>query len=405
MFTFKDFLLKENASPTYLLEAKNVHLEHLEDEILNKGIQGAESALAFLEGVAGMLRGHSNKKYNVTVKWDGAPAIFCGTDPQTGKFFVGTKAVLSKKTPKIIYSPADAQKYYGDQPGLADALTAAITHLPKLGIKGILQGDMMFGPGDVEEKTIAGGKMVTFKPNTILYAVPTNSELAAKIKRAKMGIIFHTRYSGNSLNDLSSSFGVDVSSLNKTSDVWYDDATYKDASGTVTFTAQEEQAIEQAILSARSLLGKIDKSAFNSLLSNKTLIGMFKMYINQRIREGKHFDLGFADGLKKFIESRIEKEKTKPETKQAKKEKYIQMINEHKNVIDSLIAFQKQVNDAKIMVIKKLNAVNSIGTFLPVGNNYQVTAPEGFVAIDHVGNAVKLVDRLEFSRANFAKDR
>ena len=55
-----------------------------------------------------------------------------------------------------------------------------------------------------------------------------------------------------------------------------------------------------------------------------------------------------------------------------------------------------------MLVVKKLNSVKSIGTFVRVNNGFKAVNPEGYVAIDRVsGGAVKLVDRMEFSFNNF----
>lgn len=400
MFTFKDYLYQEKVS--LLAESKNVHLEHVEDNILNHGMVGAKNSLNFVAGIANMLRGHAGKKYNITTKWDGSPAIFAGINPENGKFFVGTKAVFGKRDPKIIHSKADIKKHYGDNPGLSKQLEAALTHLPKLGIKGVLQGDMMFSEGEVEEKTIDGEKMVTFKPNTIMYAVPADSDLAKKIKRAKMGIIFHTKYEGESMQDMKSSFKIDISGLKKTADVWFDDATYMDESGTVTFTAKEEKEVERHLNAANKALSQIKKAELDQLLSNKTLVSMLKMHTNAQIRSGKHFHGDFIKEFHKFVDNRIDKEKTSDQAKANKKTKYKEFIEKHHDLLERVLAFQSHINDAKLFLINKLKALDSIGTFLPDGDGYKVTSPEGFVAVDHIGDAVKLVDRLEFSRANFA---
>ena len=61
--------------------------------------------------------------------------------------------------------------------------------------------------------------------------------------------------------------------------------------------------------------------------------------------------------------------------------------------------------DAKLMVVRKLDSAKQIGTFLKTSDGYKVTEQEGFVAIDRFGkNAVKLIDRLQFSAANFSPD-
>ena len=92
-----------------LQEDKNTHLEHLEDDIINNGYAGGQNAIAFLEALNGMLSGNSSSRVNVSVKWDGAPAIVCGPSPENGKFFVGTKSVFNKN-PKVNYNIADIRK-------------------------------------------------------------------------------------------------------------------------------------------------------------------------------------------------------------------------------------------------------------------------------------------------------
>jgi hypothetical protein len=369
-------------------------------------MSGARRALDSIEMVAGMLAGQSNKQYSVTAKWDGSPAIFAGTNPETGKFFVGTKAVFSKGNPRRVESAADADKMYSDQPELAEVLKAAHKHLSKLGIKGVVQGDMMFGPGRMpEKKTIKGEEYITFKPNTILYAVPVDSELAKRIQRAKIGVIFHTSYSGKTFDDMKSSFKVNVKSFKKTDDVWYDDASYLDETGTVTLTAQQTQDVRDHVIAANKALKTISEQELSALLSNKTFISTVKMYFNSRIRQGQHFGptKKLVQGLERFLHERIDKEKTKPESKAKKKDKTSGLIQQMHPTLVKVVEFMNHVNEAKLALIKKLNAMNKIGTFLQTADGFKVTAPEGFVAVDHLTDkAIKLVDRLEFSRANFA---
>ena len=81
MFSFKGFQTQK----------KNKHLEHLEDQIIDDGSKGGRNAVNFLKSIRNMLAGQSGKKVNMTVKWDGAPAVICGINPENGKFFVGTK--------------------------------------------------------------------------------------------------------------------------------------------------------------------------------------------------------------------------------------------------------------------------------------------------------------------------
>jgi hypothetical protein len=217
---------------------KNLHLEHLEDQVLNRGVDGAREAIDFLRSLRDMLAGHVEKPINITTKWDGAPAVFCGINPENGKFFVGTKGVFAKNA-KLNYTEADIAKNHESE-GLQEKLRICLRYLPKLGIKGILQGDMMYSKGDLKSQTIEGEKYITFTPNTITYAIPMKQTvLADRILKSHMGIIFHTEYHGKTMSSLKASFRIDIGYLNHTKDVWFRDASFVDQSGTATFTADE----------------------------------------------------------------------------------------------------------------------------------------------------------------------
>ena len=236
MYTCKQFVLH--------VESKNTHLEHIEDEIINHGVDGGRAAINFLRSLRDMLAGGARSSVRMTVKWDGAPAIFTGIDPSDGKFFVAKKSVFNIN-PKLYKT---AKEIDDDLKGaLVEKFKVALAEFSKLGIKSVIQGDLMF-TNDVETTTIEGTKYYTFQPNTIVYAVPVDSDFGKVINKAKVGIVWHTTYSGSKLEDMKASFGADISKLNKTPSVWMDDATYKDASGTATFNAKETEAIT-AILS------------------------------------------------------------------------------------------------------------------------------------------------------------
>ena len=400
----------------FLIEDKNTHLEHLEDEIINNGTKGARTAINFLKSVKEMLQGGKGGS-TVTVKWDGAPAIFCGINPENGRFFVGTKSIFNK-SPKINYTNADISRNHGGQ--LADKLKVALRYLPKLGIKGILQGDLLFTSGDKKTATVDGKKSIIFTPNTITYAVPVvkagflGSSLYDSIRKAQIGIIFHTSYSGKTMASLSASFGASVRGLKKNKNIFFDDATYKQSEDP-GFTSAEEKAFDNIIKMAEGSAYKAgafidmikkDKGALSLGIQLKTF---FNTFIRQGTKiEGtkrlvNNFEVYFRDRLKKEIDSK----KT-----QAAKQKYEEILEKGMKILrpnrDGLyfaIATYITFQSAKAVLLNKLNKIQSIGSFLRTKNGYRVTNPEGYVAIKK-GGAVKLVDRLEFSRANFtaAKD-
>ena len=201
----------------YIVEAKNTHMEHVEDLIFNEGVVGTRKAINFLRDLRDMLAGSSKTGVSRTVKWDGAPAVFAGVDPSDGKFFVAKKGVFNKN-PKVYKTPADVK---ADTSGdLQAKLLVSLAEFSKLGIKkGVFQGDLMFTKGDVRKEDIDGQSYYTFQPNTIVYAVPVKSPLGRQISRAKIGIVWHTVYTGNSFESMSASFGKDIASTFNRSDM------------------------------------------------------------------------------------------------------------------------------------------------------------------------------------------
>ena len=389
----------------YISEAKNTHLEHIEDSIWNEGSAGVNTALAFLESVADMLNGNSKSKVNVTVKWDGAPAVFAGIHPETRKFFVGTKSIFNV-VPKINYTNADIDKNHGDAPGLASKLKVALKYLGKLGIRGILQGDIMFTSDDLTGQRIDGEKYTTFQPNTITYAVPVGSDLEKEIKQAKIGVVWHTSYKGKTIKDLSATFNPKVGSLARTRDVWFQDADFKDTSGTATFTKTESDNINKEIDNVRKINSKI-KSFIDDIYSQSKLTSELKIYGNSLIRQGAG-GTESAEGLITHINSKMQKAIDSVKTDAAKKRKESQFkelvtyLSNNSTKLDLMFALRESLVRIKIMLINKLKSVKSIGTFIKTDNGFNVTSPEGFVAVDRLSNkALKLVDRLEFSMQNF----
>jgi len=406
-----------------LVEAKvnkNLHLEHLEDNPLNFGYTGISKTIDFLNATIGLLSGSANKSVDVTVKYDGAPAIFCGTDPEDGKFFVGTKSVFSKNA-KLVKQESDLDKY-GFSGQLKDKLSIALQELSKLGIEGVLQGDMMFTSDDITTKKINGESYITFQPNTIMYAVPSNSDLASKMLKSKIGIIFHTTYSGDKLEDMKASFGANVSKLNKVSSVWVDDAFYKDVTGSL-FSAKETSDLEKKIAKLQRVGNAISKKSMSNILSvhdelkTSELGAGLKTYFNSNVRRGvlpksgvtgvNNFLTHFGNHFDNKVIAKVKQEKTKNQ-KRERKQQLLNLLIKEKVALSNLLEFMLLTIDLKNSVIRKLETgVNSkMETFVVDNKGIRVTKPEGFVAIDKLsGGAVKFVDRLEFSQLNFTVDK
>jgi len=401
---FMDYL-KENK------EGKNVHLEHLEDNVLNVGVSGAREAIEFLRSLRNMLAGHTGSKVNVTTKWDGAPAIFAGTNPENGKFFVGTKSVFAKNA-KLNYTDEDIDENHPSG-GLNEKLKLALAFLPKLGIKGVLQGDMMFSKGDIKTETIEGEEYIIFQPNTIVYAVPANSKLAKTMLAAQVGVVFHTSYSGKTLETMKASFNIDIGHLKTTKDVWFRDASFTDASGSATFTAEETAEITSILSNAGRVFQSIPALTLNRIAASETYLTQIKTFNNTKVREGKKIadTRVHTQELINYVEAKLNKEilaAKKEDTKQKRiKEKNEVMRFYRSNAIQlkQIFDLMNLIVDAKLMIIRKLETIKSIGTFVRTDDGFKITAPEGFVAVDHVGKALKLVDRLEFSHKNFTAQK
>ena len=406
--------ISESFIKQIILEAenKNTHLEHLEDNIFNKGFQGAKEAVNYLYSLHEMLEGSSQTPISMTTKWDGAPAVVAGKDPETGKFFVGTKGVFAKK-PKINFTDKDIEENHPAE-GLQDKLKVALRNLRKLNWNTVVQGDMLYTKSDLQTETIDGEEVLLFKPNTIVYAVPTDSDLAKQIASSEMGIVWHTEYTGGpTLADTQAKFGFDSSQLGQTSSVWHRDAIIKDFSGTVTLTKDESDNVMSAIAEADKYLKSIDSDTFNWLEKGNDLIGkdflqQLKAHVNNNIRAGAFdeptkFAQGFVQKYIEFMQKKIDGYKTqaKQDEMTDKLVQGVKFIKEHVPGIVAVYDLYLKIIEAKIRIVKKLENIRQIPTFKQTDSGYEVTGEEGFVAVDRMGNALKLVDRLEFSRLNF----
>ena len=387
-------------------------MEHIEDNVLNGGVQGARESIKFLQSLRDMLSGSSASAVSVSVKWDGAPAIFAGSDPSDGKFFVAKKGIFAKNA-KVYKSPEEVD---ADTSGdLATKLKLALKHLPALGIKGVIQGDFLYSKSDLKTVSYKGVKYLTFHPNTLVYAVPVSSQLAKRIRASKIGIVWHTSYSGKTFDTMKASFGKNIaSSLISSKNVWSTDAEYRDLSGTATFTKKDTAEITNILSAAGKTFKKIDAGSLNGISGNAELLQRMKTFLNTKVRKQER-----VSNVKKAVQEmidyfhqyyQIETEKRKsPKGKAAvddrKKEVMKYFSNTNKTNLENILNLMNHIVDAKMMLIKKMNQVERLDTFLLTDKGFKATGVEGFVAIDKMGKkAVKLVDRMEFSYANFSPE-
>ena len=390
----------------FITEQKNTHMTHIEDKVIYGGVDGTRQAIMALRSLRDMLGGV--KDGNVSVKWDGAPAVFAGTDPRDGRFFVAKKGIFNKE-PKVYKSNADID---ADTSGdLATKLKLALQYLPDLGIKGVIQGDFLYGPGDVKTSKIKGQSYVTFHPNTIVYAVPANSQAAKEVKSTKIGIVWHTTYKGNSFETMKASYGVDVSKLKKTKNVWSQDAMLRDMTA-FTMTKTDTEEVNELLSKAGKIFNQISGTTLRALEADKALAQTIETYNNTFVRKGEVIKdtRRHVAGLIRYIEGKYKKEIDKRSTEKGKavqQKKLNELLKffskQNKNSLERMFELQKTIVLAKLKLINILNKLNNAKTFLKTKKGYQVTGQEGYVAIDRLGgDAVKIVDRLEFSYANFS---
>ena len=392
--------------------SKNKHLEHLEDDILNNGSDGGKTSIAFLRSLGSMLSQGDKKNIKVTTKWDGAPAIVCGIHPTWKTFFVGNKSAFNKTKPKICIEPEDVDTFYPES-GLNPVLKSCLKYLSQLDIKGVIQGDLLFTENTKSITVVNGQRCVTFTPNTITYAIPVNTDIGKRVVNSKIGIVFHTNYNGTSIEEMTAGFGVDVSPYQGHSDVAVFSSDFTDTSGSANFTTAELTKFKSTVNMAEGSLRQAskfldvmkgtDKFAFNTV---------FKTFFNTYIRGGTAIPstnkvlTDFAAYYNTILDKEINSKKSdkgKQKWTDAKTNG-LKFISANQRSIYMTVASYKNLTTAKLMIIRKLEKVKGIGTFLKDGNGYKVTAPEGFVAIKS-GSALKLVDRLEFSVANFTTDK
>ena len=392
--------------------SKNTHLEHLEDSILLDGEQGANDAFMFLDELARVFSGVQKNNFKITTKWDGAPAVFCGIHPDTKKFFVGSKSVFNVNA-KINYTAEDIDANHGSSPGLAAKLKDCLKYLPELGIQGMAQGDLLF-TDDKERKIINVTNCLIFQPNTITYCIPEEDALYEKASKARLGVVFHTSYSGKSMDSVQASFGYDVSQLSNSKNVLVLSAETGQLGSDILLTQSEKSSLDK--LKTESVKSLSTASSFLNTVAeqiktkDQLVIGTrLKIFFNKYVREGSKLpsDKIFVKEFQEYFEKEVKKAADKVKTPKAKASKLaklydgLDMIKDQEKELKSTVNLYSALQSAKEMFIRKLEKGERFGTYLRTENGYDVTAPEGYVAIQDGTNAVKLVDRLSFSVANF----
>lgn len=391
----------------YITEAKNTHMTHIEDLVLDGGVNGTRDAINALRALRDMLAGTSTGSHSLTVKWDGAPAVFAGIDPTDGEFFVAKKGIFNKN-PKVYKSFDDID---ADTSGdLSDKLKIAYTELKKLGIKGVIQGDIMFTKPDLKSETIDGQKYITFHPNTIVYAIPKDQ--ASDVLNAKIGVVWHTSYTGDTFESMKASFGVKVDTLKKVKSVWSKSADLPDLTGVVTLSKKDTATVTQFLSNAGSIFRQISGSILKDVADNKEINMAINTFNNTKVRQAEKIinaDQHVSE-LMTWIQNRYQKDIDKLKSVKGKERKTKKLEDvmkffsaSNKKGLVLMFDLQNELVAAKEMLITQLSQVQNTKTFVKTSTGFKVTGAEGYVAIDNLtGGAVKLVDRMEFSANNFS---
>ena len=382
----------------FITEQKHTHMTHIEDKVLYGGVNGTREAILALRSLRDTLGGEH----------DGAPAVFAGTDPRDGRFFVAKKGIFNK-SPKVYKTDMDVDN---DASGdLADKLKDALKYLPELGIKGVIQGDFLYSRSDIKTKKIKGKSYVTFHPNTIVYAIPAGTEAAKRILQSKIGIVWHTTYTGNSFETMKASYGVNVAGLNTSKNVWSQDAMLRDMTR-FTMSKKDTEEVNGYLSQAGKLFNQISSTTLKALESNQTLAQTIETFNNTFVRQGqvvqdtnRHVG-NLINYIQQKYKKEIDKRKTAPgkAAQQAKLDAVLKFFSaRNKQSLKKMFDLQKMIVLAKLKLINILNKLNKTKTFLKTNKGYRATGQEGYVAIDRLGgDAVKIVDRMEFSFANFS---
>lgn len=391
--------------------SKNLHINHIEDEPFINGYAGALGALQFIEQIASLLGGAASKNsYNVTTKYDGAPAVIFGISPITGHFFVGTKSVFNKSEAKINHTEIDIDRNHGDVPGLVIKLKEALKYLKDIcPDTGVFQGDFLFSHNDLTTENIDGEQHTVFRPNTISYAVPKASDLGKTIDSVKLGLVVHTRYTGETFSNMSAEFNVKRAEFKPSNHVWLIDPAIESLGKHDVTNAKTNKQLESIISSIHKTLSQLSRTFVNEIAANENLSASLLKFTNYLVREGKSIPSAVAHAEEYIAFNNKEREKAFNNYKTEKKKAEITQIKQYeldwlttnKNQLVLLFTLQKLLQEAKLLLLESLNKISSLKGFAKDSTGFKYIGAEGFVAVDKDNKTVKLIDRMSFSRLNF----
>lgn len=387
MTTFKQYLSEEAS------EEKLKHLEHAEDHVIHGGQAGFSHAYHNLKDVHDRLTGKENAT-KVTMKYDGSPSVVFGTNPENGKFFVASKSAFNKN-PKINYTPEDIERNHGHAPGLVEKLKAALEHLPKVTPKkGVFQGDIMHTKGDVK----VHGNKVKFTPNTITYGADKNSPHGQDALQSQVGVAVHTAYKGKTMADMKAQYAPELNSFKKHKDVHL--ISTEHPLDKMNYTPEDQQKFAKHMKAAATLHKATGEDVFAAVMHHQLPL---KTYINSTIRHGTNPSIsGYTEYLKGVHQKKIDAVKTQKAKaqKSALAQVDLDHVSKNRQGFNRVLQMHRHLQKAKNVLVNTLSSNSEFEHSI----NGKKAKPEGFVTVRH-NRPTKLVDRREFSAANFNKDK
>ena len=398
--------------------SKNLHLEHAEDLMLMMGSSGVAEAFGYIDDLIKTFTSAPTANRNISTKWDGAPAIFCGPDPADGEFFVAKKGLFNKKP--VLFKSIEEIDQGESRDDLAKVFKAVFNGMKPLYDSGkltdVVQGDFLFHSGTRQVKRVMGENCVLFKPQLIAYCIPDHDDLYEYAKSCDVCLVIHAKYpkgTAKTVADLSVNFGFDASDLSTKKCLIISPFTSQLGSD-VMLTTSEKLRLHRAKTASNNLLRKCSKfldeiaSDYDNSWGHSYFI---KQYFNARVREGqvvnsasKFFDdycNYYEEKYRKKIEG-LKQDKAIAQWKMKFYEGY-EYIHDNKNEFIAMVGIYNSIQNTKSIFIPKFEKGERFKTFYyNEDGTYEIGDQEGYVVVKESTRAVKIVQRLGgFSQRNF----
>lgn len=362
------------------IEEAVTHIEHPEDLVFTNGSKGAATGLAALNSVIAQPK-------NVTIKWDGFPALVFGRNVD-GNLIVVDKHMFTKKdgTGRHIFSVDQFIQYdaargvnRGDLYEKLQVLWPGFEQAVPPGTKGYYWGDLLWAGSP----QIQNGEYV-FRPNTVAYHVPVNSPLGTRISKSSGGIVVH-QFFADFDTPPQLIFGTGNLNLNGPLCVMTPSMT-----DTVSMKSpvQLEKKVESLIAKYGAAVDELINPINLSGLKITDLPGLMKTFVNFQIRGG-------TQTFYEWLPSKL----SAPKMQRLYGDNQDGYLYQNNQGVQGAFAIYQAIAEMKNNIVKQLDAqqktIKASINGTPGGEGYVVPIP---------GQLIKLVNRAGFSAANFAKN-